>query len=223
MRIAAVTDPLPRFDGQRPWRLLPYAWSARTVHADGRLETATFVHVERTDPRPQFVATLAKHLEVGGTVIVWDDEALEELRTLLDDLPAAKAQVRALVSLPHLDLMQLFDSGVFHPEVRTHADLRASAKALLGDDSGKALEVVGEDAVLGTLQKAWAPRVRSTTKDKLGAEILATLTWSVERIHQLHDAYAEIAPPPVKAKPVIVKPTQKALPKPLPKPLPEAD
>jgi hypothetical protein len=223
LAIAAVTDPLPRFEGQRPWRLMPYAWAAQTIHADGRMESASFVHVERTDPRPQFVATLAKHLEVGGTLIVWDDEAIEELRTLLDDLPAAKAQVRALVGLPHLDLMQLFDSGVFHPQLRTHADLRQSVAALLGDPSGSELTAVGEDAVLGVLQKAWAPRVRSTTKDKLGAEILATLTWSAERILKLYNAYAEVAPPPVKAKPVVVKPTAKPLPRPLPKPLPEAD
>jgi hypothetical protein len=218
LAIAAVTDPLPRFDGQRPWRLMPYAWSAHTVHADGRLETGTFVHVDRTDPRQQFVATLAKHLEVGGTLVVWDDDALAELRALLDDLPAAKAAVRALVGHPHLDLMQLFDSGVFHPKVRTHTDLRASAAALLDDNSGADLAVFGEDAVAAALQKAGAPRVRAATRDKLAADVLAALTWSSERIMNLFNAYAEVAPP-VKAKPAVA--AQKPLPRPLPKPLRE--
>lgn len=221
LAIASVTDPLPRFEGQRPWRLVPYAWSAHTVHADGRLETATFVHVERTDPRPQFATTLAKHLEVGGTIVVWDDDPLEELRTLLDDLPAAKAATRALVGHPHLDLMQLFDSGVFHPQVRTHADLRKSVAALLGDTSGEQLEVFGEDAVAGALQKAAAPRIRSTTRDKIAADVLAALTWSSEQIMKLFNAYAEVAPPPPKPKPAAAKPSQKPLPRPLPKPLPE--
>jgi hypothetical protein len=40
LAIASITDPLPRFDGQRPWRRIPYAWAANTVHADGRLEQA---------------------------------------------------------------------------------------------------------------------------------------------------------------------------------------
>ena len=221
LAIAAITDPLPRFDGQRPWRLVPYAWSAHTLHADGRLETATFVHVERTDPRPEFVATLAKHLEVGGTVVVWDDDALDELRTLLDDLPAAKAAVRALVGHPHLDLMQLFDSGVFHPKVRTHADLRKSVAALLDDGSGDELAVFGEDAVVGALQKAWAPRVRSTTKEKIAADLLAALTWSSERIMKLFAAYAEVAAPAEKPKAPAARTAQKPLPRPLPKPLPD--
>lgn len=221
LAIAAVTDPLPRFDGQRPWRLLPYAWAAHTVHADGRLETASFAHVERTDPRPQFVTTLAKHLEVGGTIIVWDDEPLEELRTLLDDLVPQKAAVRAIVDHPHLDLMQLLDSGVFHPKVRTHADLRASAAALLDDDSGKDLDVFGEDAVLGALQKAWAPRVRSTTRDKIAADILATLTWTTERLMKLFATYSGEAPPAPKPKPAAPKTSVKPLPRPLPKPLPD--
>jgi hypothetical protein len=222
LAIASITDPLPRFDGQRPWRRLHYAWAAHTVHPDGRLEQASFVHVERTDPRPQFVATLAKHLEVGGTIVVWDDDALEELRTLLDDLPAAKAAVRRLVDHPHLDLMQLFDSGVFHPAVRTHADLRASVKALLEDTSGDALPVFGEDAVLASLQKAWAPRVRSTTKEKIGADVLAGLQWASERIMKLFEAFAEVAPPAARpAAPAPARAAQKPLPRPLPKPLPE--
>jgi hypothetical protein len=66
LAIAALTDALPRFEGQRPWRLLPYAWATNTLHPDGRLETADFVHVERTDPRTAFITSLAKHLEVGG-------------------------------------------------------------------------------------------------------------------------------------------------------------
>lgn len=223
LAIAAITEPLPRFDGQRPWRLLPHGWAVRTVHPDGRLESASFVHVERTDPRPEFVASLAKHLEVGGTLVVWDDDPLDELRTLLDDLPAAKAAVRSLVGHPHLDMMQLFDAGVFHPDLRNHADLRASAKALLGDNSGADLSVFGEDAVLDALQKAWAPRVRATTKEKLGTEILAGLTWTVERLVNLFDRYAGTATPAAKPKAAAAKPAGKALPKPLPKPLPEAD
>ncbi len=221
LAIAAITDPLPRFDGQRPWRRVPYAWAAHTVHADGRLETGSFVHVDRTDPRPQFVATLAKHLEVGGTIVVWNDDSLEELRPLLDDLPAAKAAVRALVGHPHLDLMQLFDSGVFHPALRTHADLRASANALLEDASGASLPVFGEDELLAALQKAWAPRIRATTKEKIGADVLAGLTWASERVMNLFNAFAEVAAPAAKAVPAAPRAAQKPLPRPLPKPLPE--
>ncbi|MFY9345875.1 MAG: DUF2779 domain-containing protein [Planctomycetota bacterium] len=218
LAIASVTDPLPRFDGQRPWRLVPWAWAANTLHEDGRIERASFVHVERSDPRPAFAEALHKHLEVGGTLLVWNDENLEELRTLLDDLPAAKAAVRGLVGQQHIDLMQLFDAGVFHPALRSHADLRASVQALLGDASGKDLTVWGEDAILAALQKAQAPRVRATTKEKIGAEILATLTWTVEQLQQLFTAQAGADAAPQKPKVAVARPATKSLPKPLPEP-----
>ncbi len=216
--IASVTDPLPRFEGQRPWRRIPYAFAAHTVHADGRLETATFCHVERTDPRPEFVAALTKQLEVGGTIVVWNDNALSELRSLLDDLPAAKASVRALVGHPHLDLMQLFESSVFHPKAISHTDLRVSVAALLNDASGSDLAVFGEEAIVAALQAATAPRVRSAKKEKITADILAGLSWNSERVMQLFNAFAEVAPPA--SKPAEA-PTRSAVkPKPLPKPLP---
>lgn len=224
LAIAAVTEALPRFDGQRPWRQMPYAWSAHTVHADGRLETATFAHVERTDPRTPFVTTLARHLEVGGTLVVWNDETIDELHGLLEDLPAAKPLVRAIIGLPHLDLMQLFDAGVFHPKVRTHADLRASTAALLDDASGGALAVFGEDAVVEALQRAQTPRARSSTRDKVTADILAGLCWASERLLRLYNLHAEIAVPAATPKPTAtVKAAGKPKPKPLPKPLPEVD
>jgi hypothetical protein len=70
--------------------------------------------------------------------------------------------------------------------------------------------------VLTALQKAWTPRARSTTKDKVAAEILASLTWAAERIHQLFLAYGEIQAEAPKQKPERPRATGKALPKPLP-------
>ena len=216
LALVSVTESLPRFDGQRPWRHMPYAWACTTVHDGGRVEQGSFVHADKTDPRPGFVESLTRHLEVGGSIVVWDDEALEELHALLDDLPAHKAHVRAIVGLPHLDLMQLLDAGVFHPRVRTHADLRASAAVLLDDASGKDLAPWGEDAFFGELQKAQAPRVRSTTRSKIGADLLATMQWSVERLKALFAKHAEEEPAPAKPKAAPVRKAAKPLPKPLP-------
>lgn len=191
LALATLTEALPRFDGQRPWRQMPFAWAANTLHPDGRLETASFAHVERTDPRPPFVAALAKQLEVGGTIVCWDDEALEELHALLEDLPAAKAAVRGITSRQHLDMMHLFEAGIFHPTLRSHADLRRSVGALLDDASGDALPVWGEDSLREALAKATAPRIRATTKDKIAAEIKATVQWAADRLMQLFHKFGE--------------------------------
>lgn len=217
LAIAALTDALPRFEGQRPWRLLPYAWATNTLHPDGRLETADFVHVERTDPRTAFITSLAKHLEVGGTVFCWNDEVLEDLRTLLEDLPAAKVAVRGVISRPHVDMMQLFDSGVFHPQLRDHSDLRASASALLDDNTGADLVVFDEDSLRAALAKAATPRIRSTTKDKIAADVKAGVVWASECMLTFFRKYAGVDATIPKPKPKPARAGQKALPKPLPK------
>lgn len=219
LAIATVTEALPRFDGQRPWRQIPFAWAANTIHPDGRMETASFAHVERTDPRPEFVATLSKQLEVGGTILCWNDEALEELHALLEDLPAAKAGVRTILARPHVDMMHLFDAGVFHPRLRTHADLRASVAALLDDPSGKDVAIHGEDALRDALAKAGTPRIRSTTKEKIAAELKASVQWIADRLLQLYRKYGEAETKPREAVPT--KRATAAKPRPLPKPLPE--
>ncbi|MBL8728309.1 MAG: DUF2779 domain-containing protein [Planctomycetes bacterium] len=220
LAITGVVDPLPRFDGQRPWRLVPYAWAAQTMHPDGRIESAAFTHVERTDPRTDFITSLARHLEVGGTIVCWDAKPLEEMRALLDDLPAAKAAVRAVLGRSHVDLMLLFESGVFHPQLRSHADLRRTVATWLGDHSGDDLPVYGEDDLREALNKAATPRIRSTTRDKLAGEIQAGVVWTSERMLDLYRKFAEVevvrAPKTVKAA------AAKTRPKPLPKPLPPA-
>lgn len=216
LALAAVTDPLPRFDGQRPWRQMHYAWAANTLHADGRLETATFAHVDRTDPRSDFVTTLAKHLDVGGTIICWNAEPLEEMRALLDDLPAAKAAVRTVLGRQHVDMMQLFAAGAFHPELHDHTDLRAAVAVWLGDRSGDDLTVFGEDSLRAALSKAATPRIRSTTKDKLAADVKASVAWASERLLALYRKFAEVEEVRV---PKVAKVGRA---KPLPKPLPPA-
>lgn len=216
LAIGALTDALPRFDEQRPWRQLPYAWAAVTVHADGRTERASFVHVDRTDPRPSFVASLAKHLDCGGTILCWDDERLDGLRDLLEDLPAAKAQVRGITSRPHLDLMHLLEAAVFHPQLLDHRDLRKSALALLEDKTGADLPVFGDEELRTALAKGTAPRVRAATKEKIGADILAGLSWTAERLLDLFTKYAEIEVKAPKPK-APAKVSSKPLPKPLPK------
>jgi hypothetical protein len=215
LALASLTDALPRFDGQRPWRQVPYAWAAHTLHEDGRVETASFAHADRTDPRSEFVHSLAKHLEVGGTIVVWNDDALESLRSLLDDLPAAKVAVRAVLGRAHLDLMQLFDAGLFDPRLRSHTSLVESTAVLLDDKSGADLPIVGEDALREAIDKASTPRVRATTKEKIAADVKSSLVWASERLLQLFRKYAEVT---AQARPKPAAPTKTSA-KPLPKPI----
>lgn len=217
LAIGTLTEPLPRFEGQRPWRQVPYVWAVHTLHKDGRIEIASFAHADKTDPRPEFAATLGKHLEIGGSLLVWNDESLEGLRALLEDLPTAKASVRAIVGRQHFDLMKLLDSGVFHPKLRGHEVLATSVAAILEDESARKQPLQNEDELREALEKACAPRVRSATKEKIAADLKAAFTWQSEQLLKLYRTLAGVEAQPAKPAAPAPKP-QKALPKPLPKP-----
>lgn len=189
---ASTTDPLPLFDKQRPWQMTPYAWAARTVHADGRVEHASFAQTDKEDPRGAFVHSLARHVEVGGTILCWDDETLRELRVLLDSIPGEKAGMRQLLGFENVDLKQLFESGVFDPGLRSYADFVEVARVLLDDDSGKEHPLLAEEARFEALQRARAPRVRATTRDKISGEIREALSWQADRLCALYEAFAEV-------------------------------
>ena len=190
--IAAMTEALPRFDGQRPWRRVPYAWAVHTLHEDGRVESASFAHCERSDPRHEFAISLGQRLGTSGTVLCWNSDRVNSLKSLLEDLPSTKGPIRAVISRAQADLMQLFEAGVFHPAIRNHRDLATTAEALLDDDSGTKAAMRNEDDLRALLEKAWTPRVRTATRAKIATQITAGLSWQSDRLLALFRKFAEV-------------------------------
>ncbi|HEB52095.1 MAG TPA: DUF2779 domain-containing protein, partial [bacterium] len=191
LSIALVTDALPQFDLQRPWQRTPYAWAVRTIHANGREEIASFAQLDREDPRPEFVRSLADHLEVGGTIICWDDEPIREMRTLLDSIPGEKASVRTLLAQEYVDMMKLFEAGVFDPGLDDYKRLAEVVAALLDDRSGRDISALDPDHRFEMLSRARAPRVRSSTREKLAEELLTALDWQAAQLVRLFETFAE--------------------------------
>ena len=199
--IASVTEALPRYHQQRPWQLTPYAWAAKTIHEDGRVETTSWAHVDRSDPRTMFVKTLARHVEVGGTLLCWRGDAIREQRSMLDSVPDGKANVRSLLGFEHLDMMQLLEAGVFDPQLLSYTDFRAVVATLLGDHSGDELEALDANYRYEALQKARAPRVRAATRDKISSEIQAALQWQAQQLGNLFNLFAPAAAATANATP----------------------
>src|SRR5262249_61689120 len=117
----------------------------------------------------------------GGWVLGWCSGALEGVRSLFDDLPAEKGPVRTILSLPHLDMMKLFESGVFHPRLLGSNSLIDTAAVLLGEQTPADLEIRSPEAVFAALQKAWTPRVRAATKEKIASELKRWVEWQGRR------------------------------------------
>jgi hypothetical protein len=148
---------------------------------------------------------------------------LASVRELLEDMPASKVAVRGVLSRPQVDMKHLFDAGVFHPQLLGHEDLATSATALLDDavlhsNAMPAPAVnITEPELREMIEKAAAPRVRSTTREKIAAEIQAALQWRCERLLALFRKFAELD---AAARRPSAAPIAKKAVKPLPKPLP---
>ena len=199
LAIASVTEALPRFTGQRPWRQLPYAWAVTSLHEDGHVDAQSFVHADKGDPRAEFVRSLAKCLDAGGMIMCWSASTLESIRTLLDDLPAEKPAIRSILALPHLDMMKLFESGVFHPRLLADSTLAGAAKTLLDQPAPIDMAIQDADALFAALQKAWTPRVRTATKEKIAQDLKVWVCWQAATLAALHARFAEIKARPATA------------------------
>lgn len=222
LAVHSTTEVLPAYAGQHPWRQVPYAYALTTLHETGRVERHAFVHSERSDPRELFAAHLAKGLAPGGSLILWGDTRLTALRAMLEDLPESKAPVRAVLGRPLFDLSKLFEVGLFHPQLLHDRSLPAMARVLLGDTKGTELAIHDADELLAATHKMIAPRIRSATREKLAADILARLQWQTETMLELYRKHLAEEKPAVKApatKPASTMGPRKKLPK---EPAPES-
>ncbi|MGE3174937.1 MAG: DUF2779 domain-containing protein [Planctomycetota bacterium] len=200
LAMSSVTEALPRFEHQRPWQSVPYAWAALTVHADGRVEQAAFVHADKGDPRADFVRSLGKHLEAGGMILCWCSDLLASVRDLLESVPAEKPATRTVLARSHLDLRRLLESGLFHPGLTADRTLATIAATLLGGAGDGDLVVRDDEGVFGLLQKATAPRTRAATRAKIAADIQAWLDWQTRTMLAVYQKLsARPLPEPQKA------------------------
>jgi hypothetical protein len=190
LSIATVTEALPRFQNQKPWQPVPYAWACETLTEGGKVTQASFAHADKDDPRPEFAQTLGKHLNAGGMVILWDADSLESVRLLLESLPTEKQAIRTTLARPHLDLHRLLESGLFHPNLLANRDLASTAQVLCGIAQPTDKEVTDEDSALRALQKAATPRIRAATKEKLAAEIK---DWVQRQSAMMHAIYRTLS------------------------------
>ena len=177
-------DPLPRFAQSRPWQKLPYAWSAHRFEQSGRSYHRSFVSATQDDPRDATIKSLAEEIRDAGTVVVYDRGWDERFRALLEDMPERKADLRALLGAPLLELGHLIYHGVYHPDFHGMFDLervRGILGAQLPAPSGEPIEgldaldddLTDEDAAADAYQKILAKRTRSTTRDKLSEQLTA--------------------------------------------------
>lgn len=176
-------EPLPRLPKTKPWLKLPFAWSVHRIGQTGYVASQSFVSATADDPRRPVLESLVKELADAGTVVVYGNGHDERLRALLDLDPELKPKLRSLLQAPLLEIGSLIQHGVYHPdfdgrfEMPTVHTVLAEALSHLERPpiaeliDASELEIHDDEEASRAYAKIIAKRTRTTTRDKLGAEI----------------------------------------------------
>lgn len=178
---AGLLQVLPALRGARPWQSIPIAWARTIVGGDRPGEVDTFVAPKGDDPRAGFVRSLAEALEGPGTLVIYGEGCDGMLRELLDEVPAEKRLVRAILNKPFLDLQALIRAGVYDPAFRGSFTLERVHEALVGEPAPQ-LEIDDGDAADEAMRRLQNPRTRATTREKLSTALAEWLTWRASAI-----------------------------------------
>ncbi len=128
-------EPVPRFDGQRPYQQMPFQYSLHILHADGRLEHREFLADETRDPRPPLIARMLSDLTPEGSIIAYNKGfEIGRIRELATFEPARARELLGLVDR-FADLIVPFRGGGFyHPGFNGSFSLKSVLPALFPDD-----------------------------------------------------------------------------------------
>ena len=106
---------LPIIPGTRPFQQTPFQWSDHVLQASGPHEHRSFLHMERSDPRPRLTEALLEALDGDGSIVVYSEFEARVIRSLAEALPALAGRLLPLIETRMVDLHQLIHEHYYHP------------------------------------------------------------------------------------------------------------
>jgi hypothetical protein len=131
---------LPRYEGTRPYQVLPFQWSNHVESAAGKLRHAEYLCREDKDPRPELVATLLRSLGDSGTIVIYTPYEIRVLRELARDLPEYAQRLAALEERCW-DLCAVIRDNYYHPDFHGSFSLKKVLPVLVPSMSYAGLEI----------------------------------------------------------------------------------
>jgi len=162
---------LPLFRGTRPYQVIPFQWSLRTLEESGRLSHRDFLHDEQDDPRRAFAESLLRAVGAVGRILVYSGFEAARLRDLACSYPELSQQLDAILDGRIIDLLPLVRSYCYHPAFHGSFSIKSVLPALvpeLGYD-----DLVINDGVLASM--AYAEMIKPDTPPERRTEIRADL------------------------------------------------
>ncbi|MBN1825370.1 MAG: DUF2779 domain-containing protein [Candidatus Eisenbacteria bacterium] len=111
----AVRPPIPRFEGQRPFDLVPFQWSCHVLREpDAPLEHYDYLRTDDGDPRRELTESLLDRVADEGSIIVYSLFEQEVLRSMAAVCPDLAAPLRGMEERL-FDLLDVIRRHYYHP------------------------------------------------------------------------------------------------------------
>lgn len=126
---------IPIFDGFKPYQRIPFQLSLHVLDApDGELQHYEYLHEERSDPSNHIIATLQRHIQTGGRILVWNQcFEMGVHRELVLRHPRHQAFLEDLNARVY-DLMEIFQKQHYvHPKFYGSHSIKYVLPALIPD------------------------------------------------------------------------------------------
>lgn len=137
---------LPVIPGTSPFELLAFQWSCHTLTGP---ETepihSEFVHEAQSDPRQDFVRSLLKIVQEGGSIVHYSSYEKTVIKDMTKKGIPGADQLEKMMEERGVDLEAIVKTGLAHPGFKGKSSIKSVLPVLAADLSYKELAIPGGD------------------------------------------------------------------------------
>ena len=165
---------IPRFEGQKPYRAVPFQYSLHILHEDGELEHREFLADEHSDPRPKLAKQLVQDITPAGSIVAYNKGFEQMVIKSLAEQFEHHAEFLLGMNSRFIDLIDPFRQLMYyHPDFNGSFSIKSVLPAMFPDDEKldyKGLDIQDGEAAMGlyaNLDKMTDAAERQKIRDSL--------------------------------------------------------
>ncbi len=135
-----IMPAVPRYQGTRPYQVIPVQWSNHIEQADGIVQHHEFLAAGTEDPRAELLDRLLDSLGAEGTICVYSSYERAVLDTLANDFPDRRQAIKA-VQKRLWDLYEVIQQHYYHPNFGGSYSIKSVLPAVVPAMSYEDLEI----------------------------------------------------------------------------------
>ena len=128
-------NPIPRFNGQRPYMQMPFQYSLHIVDERGVSSHHEFLGDHNTDPRRDLCKQMLRNIPKSGSIIAYNQSfEISRIREMAEQFEEFRDELLALIDR-FVDLIIPFrNGGYYHPDFNGSFSIKSVLPALFPDD-----------------------------------------------------------------------------------------